>query len=580
MDLGPVDFPTLGHQCATWIETFLRHGPGDISGEAIELDDEFYAFICHCYRVFPQDVIPTGDEPVVEDEDEDEDDRLMTAARAAGRRTYRRAILSRPKGRAKSELAGMLVCVEALGPARFDHWAVAGETSWWGYEYDEGEPVGVPVQDPFIRCLATEASQSANTYENVRVMLSGQEVDDAYPGIDVGLTRIFLPNDGGEIRPSTASGASKDGGKETFAVSDETHLYELKELRDMHKVVRRNLRKRKEAEPWMLETTTAYRPGMDSIAERAATLSQELASLEAHIDRGLLYDHREAPAVENVRNPKETIPALRKVYGPAAAWMDLASIAQEMADPTEEEEDQRRYWLNQVTRGANAWLSSGDLSRMFDEEVGLVPGEPLCLGFDGSRYHDATALIACTHDWRWVPLGIWENDGSPDWEVPEDEVDAAVEFAHSEFRVLRALADPPYWETEIARWAGKWPRAWKRFPTQAQGRMSGAVAATTSSIRAGRVKAQAGGVFSDAFRDQLANAQKQHMIGPSAVSAQKAGNATPFVLTKDQKGSPRKIDAAPAAVLAHEAARDAHTEGLWRKAMRPKKKRRMVALSD
>jgi hypothetical protein len=556
--LGPVVFPTLGHQICAWIETFLRHGPGDISGQPIELDDEFADFICWCYRLHQH-----------EDPDHEED----------GRRAFRRVIFSRPKGRAKSELAGMLVCVEALGPARFSHWATAGEVSDWGYEYDEGEPVGIPVQDPFIRCLATEASQSANTYENVRVMLDGPEISEAYPGIDVGRSRIFLP-DGGEIRPSTASGSSKDGGKETFAVSDETHLYELKELREMHKTVRRNLRKRKGAEPWMLETTTAYRPGMDSIAERAATLSQELGSLEAHIERGLLYDHREAPPVDDVRDPEQTIPALRKVYGPAAAWMDLEQIASEMADPTEEEEDQRRYWLNQVTRGANAWLTAGDLLDLFsDPDVALIPGEPITLGFDGSRYHDATALIACTHDFRIVPLGIWENDGSPDWEVPEDEVQVAVAFAHTEFRVIKAYGDPPYWETEIAAWCGKW-KAWKRWPTQGVSRMAAAVAATTSTIRTGRMKAQNGGIFSDALRDHLANTQKQHMIGPAAVSAQKAGNATPFVLTKDQKGSPRKIDSSPAVVLAHEAARDAHTEGLWAKALRPRKKRRLTALSE
>jgi hypothetical protein len=46
---------------------------------------------------------------------------------------------------------------------------------------------------------------------------------DAFPGIDVGRstqtsTRIILHAQRGEVVPSTASGASKDGGKETFAV--------------------------------------------------------------------------------------------------------------------------------------------------------------------------------------------------------------------------------------------------------------------------------------------------------------------------------------------------------------------------
>ena len=43
--LPEVDFPTLGWQIADWIETFLCHGPGDVEGDAFEVDDEIAAFI-------------------------------------------------------------------------------------------------------------------------------------------------------------------------------------------------------------------------------------------------------------------------------------------------------------------------------------------------------------------------------------------------------------------------------------------------------------------------------------------------------------------------------------------------------
>ena len=343
-------FPTLGWAAVAWIETFLCHGPGDVVGEEIVLDDEFVRFICDCYRVFPP------------------------GSPHAGKRVFRRAVLSRPKGRAKSELAGALVCWEALGECRFDHWARPSERSWWGYEYEAGEPVGRPVASPFIRCLATEIQQSGNTYDNVREMLSNDTVVSTY-GFrrgDIGRTRVYLPG-GGEIRPSTAAGASKDGGKETFAVADETHHFELDELRDMHEVVRRNLRKRKAAEPWMLETTTAYRPGMDSIAERAAEYARQLGGRAEQAARGLLYDHREAPPVENIRNPDEVIPALKSVYGPFADVMDLESIAQDLQDPSVEEADGRRYWLNQATLGSLAWWTDQQLADIFD--VGALIAE-------------------------------------------------------------------------------------------------------------------------------------------------------------------------------------------------------------
>jgi len=82
-----------------------------------------------------------------------------------------------------------------------------------------------------------------------------------------GLTRVLLPG-GGEITPSTASSSAKDGGKETFAVFDESGLMDTPELRRMYAVVTRNLRKRKKAAgTWYLETTTMFAPGRDSVAE-------------------------------------------------------------------------------------------------------------------------------------------------------------------------------------------------------------------------------------------------------------------------------------------------------------------------
>lgn len=179
------EFPSLGHDVVTWVEQHLVHGPGDVMGEPIVLDDEFYEFVVRAYRLDPE----------------------------TGRRVYRRAFLSRAKGRAKSELAAMLVCAEALAPVRFDGWNA------------EGEPVGRPVKSPYIRCLATEEGQSGNTFDNVSVMMAHvvERHGDTYPGIDFGRstqtsTRIILHAQHGEVVPSTASGASKDGGKETFAV--------------------------------------------------------------------------------------------------------------------------------------------------------------------------------------------------------------------------------------------------------------------------------------------------------------------------------------------------------------------------
>lgn len=237
----PADWPTLGWEVIDWIETYLCHGPGDVEGEPILLDGEVVAFIEDAYRLFPRD------HP------------------KAGRRVVFDATYSRPKGRAKSEVAGAIVCAEAKGPVRFGGWDA------------HGGPVGMPVPSPFIRCLATEEGQAGNTYDNVTVMFEhAKEVDGRlFADVDTGATRTLVGRSG-EIRPSTSGAASKDGGKESFAVADEIHLYILPEHKQMLKTVRRNLRKRKAAQPWLLQTTTMYRPGENSAAEARHELARRL----------------------------------------------------------------------------------------------------------------------------------------------------------------------------------------------------------------------------------------------------------------------------------------------------------------
>jgi phage terminase large subunit-like protein len=195
---------SLGYRVIDWIETYCCHGPGDVQGQPVDLDDEWFDFLVAAYALDP----------------------------VSGRRLIDRAVLSRPKGRAKSELAGFVVVAEALAPVRFDGWDAAGQ------------PVGRPVVSPLIKCLATEESQAGNTFENA-AFITGDWGKDNHPDVYAGVTgarqyqsatALYLPG-GGELRACTAGSASKDGGKETFVVPDETHLYVLRELKSMYATV-------------------------------------------------------------------------------------------------------------------------------------------------------------------------------------------------------------------------------------------------------------------------------------------------------------------------------------------------------
>src|SRR5581483_4985151 len=177
-----------------------------------------------------------------------------------------------------------------------------------------------------------EEGQAGNTYDNVTVMLGhvAEHHGDEFPGLDVGLTRIFVAG-GGEVRQSTAASASKDGGKETFAVFDETHLYVLPELHAMHDTVTRNLVKRKIAEPWAIETSTMYQPGQQSVAEETHDYWRLIRAGKAR-NRGLLFHHLGCPSpIEwDWDDDKALLAALRTAYGAAGPWMDFDRIITEI----------------------------------------------------------------------------------------------------------------------------------------------------------------------------------------------------------------------------------------------------------
>jgi len=419
-------FPSLGWEIIDWIETYLCHGPGDVAGQPIELDDEFARFIIDAYRIYPKG---HADE---------------------GRRVVTDAELSRAKGRAKSELAGMIVCAEFLGPVRFDRWD------------EDGEPIGKPVTYPFIRCLATEETQAGNTYDNVLMMLAHglEHHPSVFEGVDVGRTRIYLTTGGGgEIRPSTASSSSKDGGKESFVVADETHLYVLPELRSMFRMVSRNLRKRRDAQPWILSTTTQFQPGQDSVAEGNREEAEAQLTGKRPRRASFMWDHREGHEVADWDDDDEVMASLVEAYG-SATHMPLESILQdEIRHHGSTRAEACRYWLNQRHAGDGKAIDPIQWDALADPMRHISDGARVILGFDGSKTNDSTALLAWDVDGdkpHLFTLGLWERPrgASSDWCVPRHEVDGVLAQAFDRFDVLQLVADPPGWRDEISRWIG------------------------------------------------------------------------------------------------------------------------------
>ena len=513
---GPL-FPghvcSLGYEVLDWLVEYTCHGVGDIQGKRLEgafdLDDEIREHIIECYRIDP----------------------------ISGRRVFNEAVLSRPKGRAKSEVAALVVIVEAFGPCRFGGWDA------------DGQPVARPVVSPLIKCLATEESQAGNTFSNV-AFIAGEWGQDEHPEIYGGAggvrryqsaSAIYLPQ-GGEIRACTSGAASKDGGLETHVVADETHLYVLPELRNMYATTARHMGKRYDADAWLHQTSTAYRPGEQSVFETTLTLWRK-----GDLPESVYVNHREATGKIDLDDKDSTIRQLREVYGPAAEWIDMDRKYRDMRDLRicPDEETAARYFLNRPMSSKDAWIPDDVVKRQIRAEA-VDPGARVTLGFDGSLNDDATVLIGCrVSDGFIFPVGIWAKPSGPEgnwWEVPRSDVLSTIREAFSRYDVVRMYADPHEWRSDIDALQEEFGERVSPWATSRDTAMGPAL---------------------DRLRTDLMNGVAWHSGDPTVVehfsNAYVRTRGIHRLVRKEHAKSDRKIDSVIGATLAYEARADVLT---------------------
>lgn len=202
------------------------------------------------------------------------------------------------------------------------------------------------------------------------------------------------------------------------------------------------------------------------------------------------------------------------------------------------EHEFRRFRLGQWTATDVAWLPYGAWKAC--EAAGRpvpAPGEKVWLGFDGSYSGDSTALVGVSEDHHVFVVGCWENPGRAGWRVPRRQVKDTLAEAFDTWKVQELLADPPYWEAELAEWAAVWPNQVVEFRTNLRAKMAPACTAFYSAVME-RTLTHDGD-------PRLARHVSNAVVKPSPVGD---------YITKADKDSPAKIDLAVAAVIAHHAA--------------------------
>jgi phage terminase large subunit-like protein len=519
--IPPLDkppYPSLGPQLKAFVEAHLVFGPGDLLGEPYRLDAEKYALLCRLYEVFPQD------HP------------------QAGRRRFRHGALMLQKGSAKTEFAAILAACEAHpdAPVRCD-----------GFDAS-GQPVGHGLGHVYIPIVAFTQEQSDDLcFSVLRVIL---ERSPLAADFDIGVERILRRDGSGSKIVALASAPdARDGALTTFDVRDETHRWTLPRLKAAHRTMNGNLVKRKRAESWSLQVTTAYSPGEGSVAEMTHSYARSIREGERD-DPRLFFYFRYAGDGHDVETPAGLRAAVREAAGPTAAWKDIDGIVEQWQDPTADFAYLERVWLNRPVQAAAQAFDRARWDELAEASHGVPEGALVTLGFDGAVHHDSTAIVmtevATGHQ---VLLGLWERPAhAEEWSTPVEEVDAVIAQAFSDFEVWRGYFDPYYYQTHLARWQGLYgDKRIIEWPTSRYRAMAFALQGFRSAVEEGLLSHDG----NPGLARHIGNAVRSEMNFTDDQGRRL------WIIKKDRPDSQRKIDAAMAAVLSWEARQDAVAAG-------------------
>lgn len=556
----PGEVPTLGWLVLDWMAEWLVVPDGPKAGEPLILTPDQAQFILDFYAI---DL-------------------------ATGKRLIRRGVLSRPKGYGKSPLLAGMSIAEAIAPVVPDGWDASGE------------PVGRPWTSLGFKAkaqiLGVSEDATANTWDPVLDMIrEGPLVDE--PGVEAMETFVNVPR--GRIEAVSSSAVSREGFRPIFAVMDQTESWTATNGgKKLAATVRRNLTKTGGSS---VETPNSFRPGFDSVAEdshKAWKLQQEGKTRNAS---GILFDHREAPADTDLTDRESMLEGLRFAYGCSAeapcalaergdhdshepGWVDLGRVLADFWDPATDPADGRMYFLNQITAASDAYLSQPEWAGCVDVEKVIADRDVVTLGFDGSRGRakgkpDATALVGCrVEDGHLFEIAVWEaDDKAPKdcngqacgkcwvcWEPPLVEIEAAIADAFKRFSVAAFYADPAKdWRSHVNKWEAAYATKLVKSPKgkTVQAGQQHPFEWWMTGGRSGLIQ-RAVEQFEGAVRNQDMTHDGSYALTRHMLNARRRLAHGKLAIGKESDYSPKKVDAAVAAVLAWQARLDAVAAGI------------------
>lgn len=500
---------TLGWGVLAWAEAFLAQPDGAHAGDPWAWTNTQARIVAWWYAVDP-----------------------------AGKWAYRRGQIVLPKGSGKSPLAAALCCCELAGEVLFD-----------GFDAN-GEAIGRPHPSPHVQLAAVSQDQTDNTMSLVLAMLRDGPAVDEIPGLDLGVTRVRTRN--GKLEPVTASASSREGQRLTAAILDEPHLWTATNggIR-LAATLRRNLGKMNGRS---IETTNAWVPGEDSVAELTAMYADKVAEQAADgqarvLEEGVLRYHPRAN-VPNLGDGPSLRAGLEQLYRDSP-WIDVDRIIAEVLDPATHPADARRFYLNAVVSADDALVTAEEWAACELDDV-LEPGEEITLGFDGSKNDDSTVLVAMrVHDRFASVIGASEKPerANRDWEVDREFFDGLVATVFAQYRVVGFYSDVAHFESYVDRWSSEYGSSLRVSATQKsavgwdmRGRLSQLTAATERLVA---------GIQDGSLRHDGGSLLRRHVL-----NARRRPNRWGISFGKERRDSPRKVDGFAALQLADMARAD------------------------
>jgi phage terminase large subunit-like protein len=224
-------------------------------------------------------------------------------------------------------------------------------------------------------------------------------------------------------------------------------------------------------------------------------------------------------------------------YNDLVSKDDFASAVNRTPEP-----EFRTKRLNQWVSSLNAWLPTGKWEQL-DADIELDPDQPVIVGFDGSFNGDCTALAYCT-----IPkedelphvglIRVWEKqpEDTDDWRVSTSEVeDEIIQFCQK-YNVREIACDPFRWQRTM----------------EAMQDLGLPVVEYNSSSPSRMVPA-CSKLYQAVTESQLTHDGNPTLTRHLSNTVIKVDRLGPRIV-KEHRGSPRKIDAAVAAVIAFDRA--------------------------